>query len=403
MTQHKEVFIVSASRTPLGSFNGSLASKSAVELGALVTKHCLEKINNPKVDEVIFGNVLSAGLGQNPARQVGIKAGLGDSVPCTTVNKVCASGMKSVMMGAQQILLGLSDTVVCGGMESMTNVPFYSKNTRFGAKYGHQELTDGIVSDGLWDVYNEYLMGNAAELCASEHALTREAQDDYAIESYTRAQLATKQGLFKNEICPVVIPGRRGQPDTIVDTDDEVKNLNATKLRAMKPAFSSDGTVTAPNSSPLSDGAACIVLMSGETMTQLGLSPLARLCGWADAAKEPERFTEAPSLAIPKALSRAGVKMEEVNSFEINEAFSVVALANMKILGLDSSKVNPRGGAVAMGHPLGCSGARILVTLIYSLLGDDERTGCAGICNGGGGASAMVLSVMKSRPNGSRL
>ncbi|KAJ3321113.1 erg10, acetyl-CoA C-acetyltransferase [Boothiomyces sp. JEL0866] len=395
MTTGESVYIVSAVRTPMGSFGGSLASLSAVELGSIAVKAALERgrVDPKSVEEVFFGNVLSANNGQNPARQVALKAGLNNSVPCTTLNKVCASGMKAISLAALTIASGSAHVVVAGGTESMSNVPYYSPSQRFGSKFGHQELVDGIVKDGLWDAFNGFLMGNAAELCAEEHGFTREQQDDYAIESYTKAQTATKQGNFNNEIVPVVIKGARGKPDKTITTDDEVANLNIDKLRSMKPAFKSEGgTVTAPNSSPLNDGAACVVLVSGTKLQELGLTPIAKVVGWADAAKEPERFTEAPSLAIPKALKHAALTDKDIDLYEINEAFSVVALANMKLLNLTPERVNVNGGAVAMGHPLGCSGARVVVTLVHSLARTNGKNGVAGICNGGGGATALVVS-----------
>ncbi|TPX56044.1 hypothetical protein PhCBS80983_g04847 [Powellomyces hirtus] len=390
----REVYIAAAVRTPMGSFGGSLASLSAIQLGSIAIKGALEKANIPaaKVDEVFFGNVLSAGLGQNPARQAALGAGLPNTVPCTTVNKVCASGMKAVIFAAQSILLGNADMVVAGGMESMSNTPYYLPQQRFGSKYGNQQILDGIVKDGLTDPYDQTLMGVAAELCAKEHNISREAQDDYAIQSYTKAQEATQSGAFANEIIPVQIPGARGKPGKTVTVDDEQANLNVEKLRAMKPAFQPvGGTVTAPNSSPLNDGAACIILVSGTLLAELNLTPLARIRGWGDAAREPERFTIAPTLAIPKAIKHAGLSIDDIDTFEINEAFSVVAIANQRNLKIEPSKINRFGGAVALGHPLGCSGARIIATLINSLKQNGGKLGCAGICNGGGGASALVI------------
>ncbi|KAJ3091763.1 erg10, acetyl-CoA C-acetyltransferase [Quaeritorhiza haematococci] len=392
----EDVYIAAAVRTPIGGFGGSLASFTAPQLGSIAIKAALEKskILPEAIDEVFFGCVLSANLGQNPARQAAIKAGLPNSVPCTTVNKVCASGMKATALGVQAILSGTADVVVAGGMDSMSNTPYYLTKQRWGSKYGNQEIVDGIVRDGLWDVYNEYLMGNAAELCAKEHGFSREAQDDYAISSYERAQAATASGAFAEEVVPVEIPGARGKPGKTVTADDEQANLNKEKLRSVKPAFQADGTVTAPNASTLSDGAAAIVLISGEKARALGITPIARIRGWADAAREPERFTTAPALAIPKAIRHAQLPdASAIDYFEINEAFSVVSLANMKLLNLDASKVNVHGGAVAMGHPLGCSGARIIVTLINVLKQKGGKVGCAGVCNGGGGASAMVVEL----------
>lgn len=344
---------------------------------------------------MFFGNVLSANLGQNPARQAALAAGLPHRVPCTTVNKVCASGTKAIIFAAQSILLGNADIVVAGGMESMSNTPYYLPKQRWGSKYGHQEVVDGVVKDGLTDVYHGYAMGVAAELCAKEHTISRTEQDDYAISSYQRAQAATSSGAFNDEIVPIEIPGQRGKPGKTVSVDDESSNLNVDKLRAVKPAFQPiDGTVTAPNSSTLSDGAACVVLISGEKLAELNLTPIARIRGWADAAQEPERFTTAPALAIPKAIKHAGLEsVKDIDYFEINEAFSVVAVANQRLLGLDAEKVNVFGGAVALGHPLGCSGARIVATLCNVLRQKGKKIGCAGICNGGGGASALVIEL----------
>ncbi|KAI9014906.1 Thiolase, N-terminal domain-containing protein [Gaertneriomyces semiglobifer] len=402
---NRDVYLVAAVRTPVGGFGGSLSTFSATELGSIVIKGALAKANVPasEVQEVFFGNVLSANLGQNPARQAALGAGLPNSVPCTTVNKVCASAMKSVIFGAQAILCGTADVVVTGGMESMSNVPYYLPKQRWGAKYGHQEVVDGLMKDGLTDVYNNYQMGVAAELCAKDHEIDRAAQDDYAIATYQRAQAATNDGSFQDEIIPVEVRGARGKPNKIVNTDDEVPNLNPEKLRAVKPAFQpADGTVTAPNSSTLSDGAACVILVSGEKLAELNLTPIARIRGWADAAREPERFTTAPALAIPKAIKHAGLRSsDEVDFFEINEAFSVVAIANQQILKLDKEKVNVFGGSVAIGHPLGASGARIIATLCNVLKKKGGKIGCAGICNGGGGASAIVLELVA--PSGAHL
>ncbi|KAG0311805.1 erg10, acetyl-CoA C-acetyltransferase [Dissophora globulifera] len=388
------VYIAAVARTPIGSFNGSLASLSAIELGSIAVKGVLAKVDikPEQVEEIYFGNVMSAGLGQNPARQVAIKSGLSKSIVSTTVNKVCASSMKAVMLGAQTIQTGQADIVIAAGAESMTNVPYYLPKMRFGAKYGNQEIVDGIQKDGLTDVYNNYAMGVAADETADEHEISREAQDDFAINSYKRAQAATEAGRFKGEIVPVVIPGARGKPDTVVETDDEITNLNEAKLRAMRPAFKPNGgTVTAPNSSPISDGGVAIVLISGQKARELNIPVLALIRGSADAEREPSRFTTAPSLAIPKALKRAGLEADQVDFYEINEAFSVVACANMKILGLTADNVNVNGGAVALGHPLGCSGARVIATLVNVLQQRNAKIGVAGICNGGGGASAVVI------------
>ncbi|CAG8760023.1 7762_t:CDS:2, partial [Dentiscutata erythropus] len=342
MATKKDVYIAAVARTPLGGFNAALKKAN---------------IDPSKVEEVIFGNVLSANLGQNPARQVALGAGIPNTVVATTVNKVCASAMKAVILGAQTIITGCADIVVAGGCESMTNTPYYVPKARFGSKYGDQTLVDGIVKDGLTDVYNNYLMGMAAEECAADHSISREEQDDYAIYSYQRAQAAFADGHYVDEIVPVTISGGKGKPDKVITQDDEITNLNADKLRAVRPAFKSEnGTVTAPNSSPLSDGAAAIVLISGEKARELGVKLVAKISGWGDAAQSPSKFTTTPSLAIPKALKHAGnIPIDRVDYFEINEAFSVVALANIKLLNLSKEKVNVFGGAVAMGHPLGCS------------------------------------------------
>ncbi|KKA26239.1 hypothetical protein TD95_000060 [Thielaviopsis punctulata] len=392
------VYIVSAVRTPVGSFLGSLASKSATELGAHAVKGAVERagVKPESVDEIFFGNVLSAGLGQAPARQCAINAGLPDTVPATTVNKVCASGMKAVILGAQTIMTGNADIVVAGGTESMSNTPHYLPNLRNGAKYGDQTLVDGVLKDGLTDAYKKEHMGISAELCAQEHSITREMQDEYAINSYKKAQEATAAGVFANEIVPVEVSGGRGKPNVVVDKDDEVKNLNEAKLKAMRPAFiPNGGTVTAPNAAPINDGAAALVLVSEAKVKELGLKPIARIIGWGDAAREPERFTIAPALAIPKAIKHAGLTADQIDFYEINEAFSVVAVANMKLLELSAEKVNVFGGSVAIGHPLGCSGARIITTLTTVLKEKKAKYGCAGICNGGGGASAIVIENLQ--------
>lgn len=393
MTTNDKVCIAAVARTPLGSFNGSLAQLSATDLGSRAISAALKKakLDSSAVQEVFFGNVLSANVGQNPARNAAINAGLSNSVPCTTVNKVCASGMKAIAMGAQSIMLGMNDIVVAGGMESMSNTPYYLPKARFGSKFGHQEMVDGIVKDGLWDAYNKFLMGDAAEICAEEHGFNRESQDDYAVESYKRAQKATEEGLFADEIVPVCFTSR-GKTVT-VEQDDEVSNFNEQKMRNVKPVFKTNGTVTAPNASPLSDGAAAVVLISESKAKELGVPVLAKICGFADAAREPERFTLAPALAIPKAIENAKLSAEQIDFYEINEAFSVVSLANMKLLNLTAEKVNLFGGAVALGHPLGCSGARIIATLISVLKKKGGKIGCAGVCNGGGGASAMVIEL----------
>jgi acetyl-CoA C-acetyltransferase len=390
------VYIVSAARTPIGSFLGSLSSKSATELGSVAIKGAVERagIKSEDVEEVFFGNVLSAGVGQGPARQCAIGAGLPQTTICTTVNKVCASSLKAIILGAQNIMLGTSSIVVAGGTESMSNTPHYLPNLRNGAKYGDQSLLDGVLKDGLTDAYKKEHMGISAELCAVDNDLSREAQDEYAINSYKKAQAATEAGLFR-EIVPVEVSGGRGKPAIKVETDDEVKNLNESKLKAMRPAFKPDGTVTAPNAAPINDGAAAVVLMSEAKVKELGLKPLAKILGWGDAEREPERFTVAPALAIPKAIKHAGLTDKDIDFYEINEAFSVVALANMKQLGLDADKVNVYGGSVAIGHPLGCSGARIVTTLTTVLKDKSAKIGVAGICNGGGGASAIVIENLQ--------
>ena len=387
----KEVYIVSAVRTALGSFGGTLAGVSATQLGAAAIKGALNKINlDPKlVNEVIMGSVLQANLGQAPARQAAKFAGLPDTVTCTTVNKVCASGMKSIMLGAQSIMLGDSDVVVAGGMENMSAVPFYSDSTRWGAKYGNAQLIDGLAKDGLTDVYGNVPMGNCAELCAKDLNFSREEQDAFAIESYKRSAAAWGAGKFKNEVVPVTVKTKKG--DVEFSEDEEYKNVNFEKIPTLKPVFQKDGTVTAANASTMNDGAAALVLMSKEKAEALGLKPLAKIKGFADAEQAPEWFTTTPSLALPKAVAKAGLKMDDINYYELNEAFSVVGLANIKLLNLDASKVNVNGGAVSIGHPLGASGARIIVTLINVLKQNNAKFGGAAICNGGGGASAMVI------------
>lgn len=391
----KEVYIVSAVRTPMGSFGGSLSPISATQLGAIAIKGALSRISlDPKeVTEVFMGNVLQANVGQAPARQAAKFAGLPDSVHCTTINKVCASGMKSVMLAAQSIILGDNDVVVAGGMESMSNVPFYAPNMRWGNKYGDVKMVDGLAKDGLVDVYHNYAMGNAAELCAKECGFSREDQDGYAIQSYKRSADAWAKGKFKDEIVPVEIPQRKGDPLVFAE-DEEYKNVKFDKIAGLKPAFVKDGTVTAANASTMNDGAAALVLMSKEKADALGLKPLAKIRSYADAEQAPEWFTTTPAKALPRAVEKAGLKMSDLEFVELNEAFSVVALANVKEMGLDVSKVNVNGGAVSLGHPLGCSGARILVTLIHVLKQKNARIGGAAICNGGGGASAMVIENM---------
>lgn len=390
----KNVVIVSAARTPMGSFGGSLSAVSATKLGAIAIQEAVKRagIANDQIQEIYMGNVLSANLGQAPATQAAKFAGLGD-IPSTTINKVCASGTKAVMLAAQSIALGINDIVVAGGMESMSNVPFYLDKARQGYKLGHQQVTDGLIRDGLWDVYNDYHMGNAAELCASSCNISREEQDAFAIESYQRAQAAYEKGLFKEEIVGVEIPGRAGAV-TIVSEDEEFRAVKFDKIPTIKPVFKKDGTVTAANASTLNDGASAMVLMSEEKALALGLKPLAKIIGYADAQQAPEWFTTAPSKAIPRALANAGINADQVDYYEINEAFSVVALANNQALKLDANKVNVNGGAVALGHPLGSSGCRIIVTLLSVLKQNNGKIGVASICNGGGGASAIVIEKM---------
>ncbi|KAI1174295.1 acetyl-CoA acetyltransferase [Nemania sp. FL0916] len=393
------VYIVSAARTPVGSFLGTLSSLSATQLGSTAIKAAVERVPQIKpedVEEVFFGNVLSANLGQAPARQCAIGAGLSNTVPCTGVNKVCASGMKAIMFGAQTIITGNASIVVAGGTESMSNTPHYLPTLRNGAKFGDQSLVDGMLKDGLTDAYKKEHMGLAAELCSDDHTISREQQDAYAIATYQRAQEATAAGVFSKEIVPVEVSGGRGKPPIKITTDEEVKNLNVDKLKTVKPVFKpKDGTVTAANAAPLNDGAAALVLMSEAKVKELGVTPIAKILGWGDAAREPERFTIAPALAIPKALKHAGLTADDVDFYEINEAFSVVALANMQLLGLNSDKVNVFGGSVAIGHPLGCSGARIVTTLTTVLREKKAKIGVAGICNGGGGASAIVIENLQ--------
>lgn len=387
----KEVYIVSAVRTPMGSFGGTLAGTSATQLGAVAIKGALDKIklDASEVQEVYMGSVLQANLGQAPARQAAKFAGLGDGVNCTTVNKVCASGMKSIMLAAQGIMLGDVDVVVAGGMENMSQAPYYLDSARWGGKYGNGTLIDGLAKDGLTDVYHNYPMGNAAELCAKEYNITREEQDAFAIESYKRSAAAWSAGKFANEIVPITVKTKKG--DVEFAEDEEYKNVMFDKIPTLKSVFQKDGTVTAANASTMNDGAAALVLMSKEKAEKLGLKPIAIIRGYADSEQAPEWFTTSPSKALPKAVDKAGLKMSDINYFELNEAFSVVGLANNKILGLDASKVNVNGGAVSLGHPLGCSGARIIVTLINVLKQNNAKYGAAGICNGGGGASALVI------------
>ena len=387
----KEVVIVSAVRTPIGSFMGSLSSIDAPKLGAIVIKGALEKINlNPSsVDEVLMGHVVQAGAGQAPARQAAIFAGIPNTVPCTTVNKVCSSGMKSIMQAAQSIALGDAEIIVAGGMENMSKIPHYY-HARIAKKFGPAQMEDGMQKDGLVDAYNKEAMGVCADACATEYDFSREDQDAFAVQSYKRSADAWNGGKFDNEIVPVEVPQSRGEP-IIVTTDEEFTNVKLEKIPALRPAFTKDGTVTAANASTINDGAAALILMSKDKAKELGLQPLATIKSYADAAREPEWFTVAPAKALPKALDKANISINDVDYFEFNEAFSVVGLTNMKILGLNDSKVNVNGGAVSLGHPLGCSGARIVVTLLNVLEQNNGKIGAAAICNGGGGASALIL------------
>ncbi len=388
----KEVVIVSAVRTPIGSFGGSLTSVSAVKLGAIAVKGALAQINlDPKhIQEVFFGNVISSGLGQAPATQVAVGAGLGYNIPCTLVNKVCASGMKAIMLGTQSIMLGQNEVVVAGGMESMSNIPYYLTKARYGYKYGDGQLLDGLTYDGLTDVYNHCAMGVCADNTAKEMNISRADQDNFAINSYKRSAAAWAAGKFKDEIIPVEIIGRKGD-STLFSEDEEYKNVNFDKIPGLKPVFGNEGTVTAANASTINDGAAAVVLMSAAKAKELGLTPIAKIRGFADAAQDPMWFTTTPSLAIPKAMKMAGIEKKDIGFYEINEAFAAVAIANNMKLGLDPSTVNVNGGAVALGHPLGSSGARITITLAYVLKQNNSSIGVAAICNGGGGASAIVI------------
>ena len=392
---NKEVYIVSAVRTPIGSFGGSLSTLSATALGAIAIKAALLKsgLAAELIDEVIMGSVIQAGLGQAPARQAAKIAGLPDKVICTTINKVCASGMKSIAIAAQNILLGDADIIIAGGMESMSNVPFYNTNQRWGNKYGDTILQDGLAKDGLVDVYDQVAMGNFADLCAAKYEISRAAQDEFATNSYKKAQTASSNGWFKEEIIPVEIPQKKGAP-IIINQDEEPTKVNFEKIAQLNPAFTKEGTVTAANASTMNDGAAAMVLMSAEKAKALGIPPIAIIKGFADAEQDPKWFTTTPALALPKALQKAGLKKEAIDFFEFNEAFSVVGLVNTKILALDANKVNVHGGAVALGHPLGCSGARIIVSLIHILQKNKAKYGAAAICNGGGGASAMVIEAI---------
>ncbi|MCR9154748.1 MAG: acetyl-CoA C-acyltransferase [Bacteroidetes bacterium] len=390
----KDVVIVSAVRTPIGGFLGSLSSLSATELGSIAIKGALDKINldASEVEEVLMGNVLQANVGQAPARQAAMGAGIPNTVPCTTINKVCSSGMKAIMQAAQAIKAGDADVVVAGGMESMSNVPHYLE-ARNGTKLGDIKAKDGLLRDGLIDIYNKVHMGNCAELCAKDMNFSREEQDNFALESYRRSADSWENGRFADEVIPVPVPQRKGDP-IMVNQDEDVFKVNHAKVPALRPVFDKDGTVTAANASNINDGAAALVLMSAEKAAALGLSPLAKVSSYADAAHEPEWFTTAPAKALPKALAKAGIDKDQVDAFELNEAFSVVGLANIKILEIDAAKTNINGGAVSMGHPLGASGARIIITLINVLKQNQGKYGAAGICNGGGGASAMVIENM---------
>ena len=391
----QKVYILSALRTPMGSFGGALSSFSATQLGSVAIKASVEKsgINPSDVDEVFFGNVCQANNGQAPARQAALGAGLDKKVPCTTVNKVCASGMKSVMFGAQSIQLGQNQVVVAGGMESMSNIPYYLPKVRWGLKYGGGELVDGLQKDGLTDAYNHQAMGTCADATATKFNISREEQDRFAIQSYQRAADATKAGKFKNEICPVAIPQKKGDPILMAE-DEEYKNVMFDKIPGLRPAFSKDGTVTAANASTMNDGAAALVLASEEYVTKNGLTPLAEIVSYADAAQEPEWFTTAPTLAAPIALKRAGLSIGDIDFFEVNEAFAVVTMAFNQTMGVDESKVNVNGGAVALGHPLGASGARIITTLYHVLAEKNGTYGLATLCNGGGGASAIIIKKL---------
>ncbi len=392
---NKEVYIIAAVRTPIGSFGGSLSTISATALGGIAIKGALEKAGLSKdlIDEVIMGSVIQAGLGQAPARQAAKAAGLPDKVICTTINKVCASGMKSIAIAAQNIMLGDADIIIAGGMESMSNVPFYNTTQRWGNKYGDIIMQDGLAKDGLVDVYDKVAMGNFADTCATKYNVSREAQDTFAVNSYKKAQAATENGWFKDEIVPVEIPQKKGA-SLIVDKDEEPLKVNFDKLAHLNPAFSKEGTVTAANASTMNDGAAAVVLMSAEKAKELGIKPIAIIKSFADAEQDPKWFTTSPSLALPKALQKANLTINDIHFFEFNEAFSVVGIVNTEILKIDPAKVNIHGGAVALGHPLGGSGARIIVSLVHILKKHKAKYGAAAICNGGGGASAMVIEFL---------
>lgn len=388
----KEVYIVSVARTPIGAFGGGLLPLTAPQLGVIAMKAAIEKagIKSSEIQEVLMGNVISAGIGQAPVTQAMLGAGVPDTTPSTTINKVCASGMKAIMIGAQSIQLGINDVVLAGGMESMSNAPYYLMKERFGAKLGHGKVEDGVIKDGLWDPYGDKHMGSCGETCAREYKFSREDQDNYAIESYRRAAEAWKNGWFNDEVVPVSIPQRKGDP-IVISEDEDYSKVKFDKVPTLSPVFDKAGTITAANASNINDGASAMVLMSKEKADALGIKPIAKIIGYADAQQSPEWFTTAPSKAMPLAIERAGLKISDIDFFEINEAFSVVALANMKELGITHAQTNVFGGAVALGHPLGSSGARIVITLLSVLKHKGARYGCAGICNGGGGASAMVI------------
>ena len=387
----KEVVIVSYCRTPIGSFGGSLSNVSATKLGSIAIKGVINKINiDPNIiDEVYMGNVISSGLGQAPAKQAAIFAGINQDTPCTTINKVCSSGMKAIMIGAQSIQTGENDIVIAGGMENMSSIPFYVNEMRNGKKLGHTKIEDGLLVDGLTDVYDNVHMGVCAELCADEMNISREEQDEFALQSYERSTKAWNSGFFNNEITEVKIENRKGE--TIINEDDEFKNINLEKFKKLRTVFKKDGTITAGNASTINDGAAAVIIMSKEKATELGVKPIAKIISYADASQEPKWFTTTPTKALEKALKKAMLKKENIDFWELNEAFSVVGIANVKNLGIDHAKVNVNGGAVSLGHPLGCSGARILVTLLNTLENKNGKIGAAGICNGGGGASAIII------------
>ena len=392
----KEVVIVGAARTPMGSFMGSLSGVSAPKLGATAIRGALEKagVDGKLVQEVFMGNVLQANVGQAPARQAAIYAGLSDEIPCTTVNKVCSSGMKAIMIAAQSIKAGDNDVVIAGGMENMSQAPHYLGNGRTGAKLGDLKLVDGMLRDGLLNVYDGKHMGNCAEMCAADYKFSREDQDNFAIESYNRSAKAWSEGRFSEEVVPVEVPQRKGDP-ILFSEDEEYKNVKMEKIPQLRPAFDRDGTITAANASTINDGASALVLMSAEKAQELGLTPLARIVSYADAAQAPEWFTTAPAKAVPIAIGKSGLKKEDIEYYELNEAFSIVGLANIKELGIDPAKTNVNGGAVSLGHPLGSSGSRIIITLMNVLYQNGAKYGTAGICNGGGGASAMVIENLR--------